>query len=102
MSRMFQHHLCTERTFSRSPLAHRHRRPHEPDLMVLRGGGRQQVGGDKVYIEYLHVSKLEVTLSFLPSPGVHSPLWIHYPGAFCNTWVHFYHGLLGVKQTVPC
>ena len=38
--------------------------------MVLRAGGRQRVGGDKVYIEYLHVNKLQITLSFLPSPGM--------------------------------
>jgi len=38
--------------------------------MVLRAGGRQRVGGDKVYIEYLHVTKLEITLSFLPAPGM--------------------------------
>ncbi|KAA6426828.1 MAG: Vacuolar sorting-associated [Trebouxia sp. A1-2] len=48
----------------------RQRTPHEPDLMVLRAGGRQRVGGDKVYIEYMHVNKLQITLSFLPSPGV--------------------------------
>lgn len=49
---------------------HRRRTPHEPDLLVLRAGGRQRVGRDKVYIEYLHVTKLRVTLSFLPSPGM--------------------------------
>ncbi len=38
--------------------------------MVLRAGGRQRVGGDKVYIEYLHVNKLQITLSFLPFPGM--------------------------------
>lgn len=38
--------------------------------MVLRAGGRQRVGGDKVYIEYMHVNKLQITLSFLPSPGM--------------------------------
>ena len=31
------------------------------------------MGGDKVYIEYLHVNKLQITLSFLPSPGMYLP-----------------------------
>ena len=31
------------------------------------------MGGDKVYIEYLHVNKLQITLSFLPSPGMCLP-----------------------------
>ncbi|DBA81627.1 TPA: hypothetical protein ACH3X1_007382 [Trebouxia sp. C0004] len=56
--------------FADASHAVRRRTPHEPDLMVLRAGGRQRVGGDKVYIEYLHVNKLQITLSFLPSPGV--------------------------------
>ncbi|KAL0051145.1 hypothetical protein WJX82_002690 [Trebouxia sp. C0006] len=56
--------------FADASHAVRQRTPHEPDLMVLRAGGRQRVGGDKVYIEYLHVNKLQITLSFLPSPGV--------------------------------
>ena len=46
---------------------------HEPDLMVLRAGGRQRPVQEKVYIEYLHISQLQITLSFVPSPGMHPP-----------------------------
>lgn len=42
---------------------------HEPDLMVLRAGGRQRLVQEKVYIENLHISQLQITLSFVPSPG---------------------------------
>ena len=48
---------------------------HEPDLAVTRPGGRQHIGADKVHIEYLHISQLLLTLSFIPSPGQSPPLF---------------------------
>ena len=65
---------------------HRRRTPHEPDLLVLRSGGRQRAGGDKVYIEYLHITKLRLTLSFLPSPGTswHPEPTLYAFQPYCN------------------
>lgn len=59
---------------------------HEPDLMVLRAGGRQRLVQEKVYIEYLHISQLQITLSFMPSPGVHPPT--HVDSSLMHMFVH--------------
>lgn len=47
----------------------RHQMMHEPEMAVTRPGGRQRISNDKVHIEYLHISQLLLTLSFIPSPG---------------------------------
>ena len=53
--------------------------------MVLRAGGRQRLVQEKVYIEYLHISQLQITLSFVPSPGVHPPP--HIDSSHVHTFV---------------
>lgn len=63
---------------------------HEPDLMVLRAGGRQRLVQEKVYIENLHISQLQITLSFVPSPGTRPAPPLDHSNPIGKSNVHTY------------
>ncbi len=52
-----------------------------PDVHALLGGGVDASASDKkVYLDWLLVSALDVTISFLPAP------WVSHPGPSTCTW----------------
>ena len=61
---------------------------YQPDLAVVLHGARATPSQQKLYLEYLYLARLDIMLSFLPTPWAASgasgekPLHLHHPPGF--------------------